>query len=469
MTGKTRHGAVDRVHVEDGDEVIEYTDKETVEEKISKTNEARFKLAWDSPPLQEPLISELGILGDTEAAERILKGTYVCPPGTDEYTRKFISALQATNLVPEEVGVQTTVSCKDFQNYWKKTREWTSSSISGLHFGHYKAAARSDYLSELNALFTEVSITTGYSPSRWKKGLQVMLLKLEDVYLPEKLRAILLMEADFNFSNKLIFGSRMMDWAEEHDEIPVEIWGSRKNHHAIDVALNRGLTMDLARQKRRSATVTSADAAYCYDRVAHNIAALGCRQLSVPKEATMTTFKTIQEMQMYLQTAFGDSEDAYGGESSKPFQGVCQGNGGGPALWNADTIVVIKMMRKEGHACIIAQAISGSKIIFTGCLFVDDTDLVQFGLYPEEPLIHLLNRTQGTLDCWQGGLGATGGSLRLDKCNWGLAQFIFDKGQWRYATKRECPASLTIKTEDGVRRIINRLEPHESVKVVGVY
>ena len=50
---------------------------------------------------------------------------------------------------------------------------------------------------------------TGVPPERWSYGLTVMLEKVAGIALVNKLRAILLMEADFNFHNKLVFGSRI--------------------------------------------------------------------------------------------------------------------------------------------------------------------------------------------------------------------------------------------------------------------
>ncbi len=41
---------------------------------------------------------------------------------------------------------------------------------------------------------------------RWSNGLQVLLEKVSGVALVDKLRAFLLMEGDFNFYNKWIFG-----------------------------------------------------------------------------------------------------------------------------------------------------------------------------------------------------------------------------------------------------------------------
>jgi hypothetical protein len=47
-----------------------------------------------------------------------------------------------------------------------------------------------------------------------------MLEKELGIHLPDKLHAILLMEADLNFPNKLFLGRRMIEQAEAYDEIP---------------------------------------------------------------------------------------------------------------------------------------------------------------------------------------------------------------------------------------------------------
>jgi hypothetical protein len=53
------------------------------------------------------------------------------------------------------------------------------------------------------------------------------------------------MEADFNFFNGLMFAGCMMHQAKLQDRIPMECYGSWKNHEAIDVAVNRWLFVDL--------------------------------------------------------------------------------------------------------------------------------------------------------------------------------------------------------------------------------
>ncbi len=54
-----------------------------------------------------------------------------------------------------------------------------------------------------------------------------MLEKIAGVALVNKLRAILLLEADFNFCNKLIFGKRMLDLARANGMVPEEIYSGK--------------------------------------------------------------------------------------------------------------------------------------------------------------------------------------------------------------------------------------------------
>ena len=59
-------------------------------------------------------------------------------------------------------------------------------------------------------------------------GLTVMIEKLEGVIRVNKLRALLLIEVDFNSLNKLIFSSRMIKSVEDHNRMPEELFGGRK-------------------------------------------------------------------------------------------------------------------------------------------------------------------------------------------------------------------------------------------------
>ena len=84
---------------------------------------------------------------------------------------------------------------------------------SGINYGHYKAAAHSDKISSFLSKNITLISKIGVPPGRWSYGLTLLLEKIAGLVLVNRLRAILLMEADFNLHNKLIFGSRILNAA----------------------------------------------------------------------------------------------------------------------------------------------------------------------------------------------------------------------------------------------------------------
>ena len=64
-----------------------------------------------------------------------------------------------------------------------------------------------------------------------------------------------------------------------------------------------------------------------------------------------------------------------GGDPRNPFQGVCQGNGGGPAVWLAVSLVLVDMLHAEGHTATIKAALTGTTFTLCRLIFVDNADL----------------------------------------------------------------------------------------------
>jgi hypothetical protein len=175
--------------------------------------------------------------------------TFICPLQLDQETRLFIEGLCVTSPEIMANKISNSVSRDNYKKHWKHAKEWTSSSILGLHFRHWKAATNDDYLLEVHAHFTEIVVSTGFSPELWQQGITVTLGKEPGIHLPDKLCTILLMEADFNFPNKLFLGRCMIEKkAEEYNEIPDEIY-ARKGHQVIEVGINQVLTFNIFRQK----------------------------------------------------------------------------------------------------------------------------------------------------------------------------------------------------------------------------
>ena len=446
------------------------TDRHEVEAAIMTNNEARFRLTETTPMLQPPLRDELGLLGATDAAKRILAGDYQCPEGTDDYTRWFVETMKRSRQY-DPLDVEITK--EDFVQYWKRAKEGTSSSLSGLHFGHYKAASECSFMSEVHALTCQLAYGSGFSLTRWQAGLSVMLEKEKGVIRVDKLRAILLMEADFNFANKLIFGSRMVRRAIHNKEIPKECYGSVPAHEAIEVGINRRLLLDISRQRRAPMAIASVDAHTCYDRISHTVASICCQRWGVPLEPIRSMLGTIQSMKFFLRTGFGDSDDFYGGtprQGELPFQGICQGNGGGPAIWLTASAVLVMLLKRWGHITELRTCLTQIVTQFVGLLFVDDTDLIKMAEDPNTPVEDVIEAISAAANCWRGGLQASGGDLKPSKTSWGLAVYNFTStGKFGYSGSLTSPAQLTIGNPDEGGFIATRVEPDQAVKAVGLY
>lgn len=80
----------------------------------------------------------------------------------------------------------------------------------------------------------------------------------------------------FNLNNKRI-GRAMVANAEQLRQIPWEVYGGQKRHRAIECALNKVLTMDIARLEHRSMALRSNATKSCYDRILHAIASICMR------------------------------------------------------------------------------------------------------------------------------------------------------------------------------------------------
>jgi len=202
--------SIHQVETTQGSETILHVSRADMEYQLRTTFEKWFQLAANTPLLQEPLASHLGSFGDSAAAESVLNGTFVCPPEVDCFTRHFLQTLKHP---PVNTHTSLEIFCDNFISYWCHVREHTSSSLLGMHFGHYKAAVSSLFLAEIHALMTQLPFTVAYTPRQWQAGLQVILQKKAGVIHVDHLRTILLFEGDFNFGNKVLFGRHMTDSA----------------------------------------------------------------------------------------------------------------------------------------------------------------------------------------------------------------------------------------------------------------
>jgi hypothetical protein len=146
--------------------------------------------------MQPPLYDLLGPLAMTKAEDEILAGTFIPPEGTDPFVVKLLPHLKR---VPGAQDKKPPTFTKEIHcEGWKKQKERTSSGPSGWHFGHSKAGALNAVIANFEYKMAAIPYRTGFSPLGWQHGTDVMLEKKKGTFNVEKLRAILLYEANFN-------------------------------------------------------------------------------------------------------------------------------------------------------------------------------------------------------------------------------------------------------------------------------
>ncbi len=319
-----------------------------------------------------------------------------------------------------------------------------------------------------HALKATLVLRRGIVLERWAWGLSVMLEKMFGCALITKLRSILLMEADFNATNKIIYGQRMLQQARQYKLIPEEIY-SEWNRLKDDGTLAKILFFDIVRETRRSAGISSVDADNCYDRIAHPIASMVFQSLGVPQEAATSMLSTIQDMRFFPRTGFGDSKAYAGLTRGKKTQGMCQGNGPAPAGWTVTSITMIEAHKRKGHGVHLQYPITGKRIHLVGTLFVDDTDLEHFDMTKVETVAEAHEALQRSIHNWGRLLVATGGALKPAKSFYHLISFLWQPdGTWRYDSNKNVPElTITVPLKDGTDAAIEHLPADTPTKTLG--
>ncbi len=308
-------------------------------------------------------------------------------------------------------SASTTILPQEWKHYWNKVNKSTSSSPSGLHFEHYKSLANSPYLSHFHATKLTATLSVGQPYDCWKQGVTVMLETELGINLVSKLRAILLMEADFNASNKLKFGKRMLHSIQSHHLMPEEIF-SKQGWTPLDSMLSKILFYNIFRQLQYPAD--------CFGRC------IKLFWLHMPRHCQpclpgLGSYSNCSQNHVvchwgydfFLHIDFGDSTTFAGGGIEYKTQGMCQGNGTAAAALGVVSITIINAHKRHhtGAWSIICVPNICSPNGSCSILFVDDTDWMHLDLshYSSPEEVHC--KITDSIHNWGSLLIATGGAL----------------------------------------------------------
>ena len=471
MNGKLKssNGLSKVIVVDENGRDLELIDKGEMEKALLETYEKTLTQANYTPCMKSPLIERLGSCGTGKMAVDLLEGEELNCEGVEESTAEVLKYL-ILKEAREEAMRPTPLNVEECQQGWKKAVERTSSAMKhGTHFGHWKAGYLDNDIAKAHTALANVAFLSGYSPQRWKFGVNSLIPKEAGNYNIKRLRTILLYEADFNFNNKVL-GRRMMYNAERHNILAPEQYGSRKQMTAIICALNKRLMFDLLRQIKRPAGICSCDLHSCYDRIIHSFASMAMQRAGAPTAAIESMFSTIQQLKHTVRTCHGDSEQSFGGEDWRqinPLHGVGQGNGAGPAIWAVISTVFFDLLRDKGYGFKMKAPLSKLALHLAGCGFVDDTDLLQIGLV-EDDYFEVAAKLQEALHWWEKCTQVSGGALVPKKSWYGLVHFEWVDGEWSYGSDMN-DAVISVKDMEGQDTQLEILNPNEAKRMLGVF
>eukprot|EP00956_Cyclotella_meneghiniana_P011480 scaffold16146_cov116-Cyclotella_meneghiniana.AAC.1 len=150
-------------------EVDEARTQEEVEHMIwEEIHGKRFYLAEQAPICKGRLRGDFGYMANTRSAQSVLSGTYEYPDDIHQGTKDILEEIGEIRSIVPKNSVSTDLRRPAWKEKWRGSKEKTSSSLSGLHFGHYIAGSSSEVISHHHSLKATICLKRGFAIDRWK-------------------------------------------------------------------------------------------------------------------------------------------------------------------------------------------------------------------------------------------------------------------------------------------------------------
>jgi hypothetical protein len=184
---------------------VSVTNPEDIRKFICTINQKQYNQASNTPFASRYLAKNIGLNLEGPAVKSILDGTFQIDPSSRllPETQRIIEALGKPPL-GGTTSFPTLITPEEFKSTSNIVKERTSSSVSGRHVGHYKAAATSDPLSQMHFLMMSLPYIIGFSPKRWRRVVDIMIRKEPGNPKIHRLRIIAFLESDFNQSQRIL-------------------------------------------------------------------------------------------------------------------------------------------------------------------------------------------------------------------------------------------------------------------------
>ena len=232
-----------------------------------------------------------------------------------------------------------------------------------------------------------------------------------------------------------------------------------------DGALFKRLLADISRQLKIPLGIISADAANCYDRVAHAFASLVFQAFGVFITAVMAMLCTIQYMKFFLRTGFGESAGFMTALLGAIIHGLCQGNTASPAGWSVISAILLAAYKRKNHGAIVKSPFGREEFTTAGVLYVDDVDLTTMADDQDEEAMQ--KESQACTTDWSLALIGSGGTCKGEKCFGYFASYEWHRdGPWYYKPVPDIDLRITLPS--GETESISLLDVNVPMVTLGV-
>jgi len=446
---------------------LHYTTRESVHQATGECIRDRYQLGLRSPFNSGQLGQDVGQLGDGPVIQQILDGNYQFPPDTPPAVEALLH--EAANLyeATKDGSFDLKITAEEFQYWWTHCRADTQSSKSGIHYDHYICAAHDDELTELHVAKMNAVLTLGLPLDRWLSTVIVLLQKEMGTVFINKLRAICLFEADFNYVLKVIFSQRMMRNLNDKNLLPAE-QHAKIHSGAKNATMNRILWQDIHRTMHHSYAISSVDLGDCYDSLHHGWGSISLQAAGVPKHFVGLMLLSMQSMGWFLRTGFGLSDSPFRGSDDSPMMGLGQGSSAAAPAFSITSLLQTKAYHRLGHCEPMYSAWSGMILLLAAVIYVDDTDLLVRARSRTMSDTEFFNQIQASLFAWGAVVMATGGHLKQKKCKVSVVSFHFKNGVATIKPPSLLPTqSFVIPQHDSEPVSIPLLPPGEASEALG--
>ena len=152
-----------------------------------------------SPFSKGQLLEDVGFQGESPKVDGILYGKYKFP---EDYLEPAQVLCKVAAKISKDNNYKVTATCittKTFQDWWKTANENIMSLMYGVHFSHYKIAVYSDLPTSLHVAKLNLVLSSSEFLDRRCQSLMIFLEKEYGNIEFDKLRAVVLFKAAFNW------------------------------------------------------------------------------------------------------------------------------------------------------------------------------------------------------------------------------------------------------------------------------